>query len=348
MATPTGPTRRQYAQALKKGTTWGTAVAVGALDGVLAKDDGGFALKQTYDQYPAVDQIMAMDGALSLIGACDFAPSVDLQYEFGAWGRLLAAFFGTAGAPVQQGGTAGYLHTFQWADFPTNFFTYVQERPGKIWEIASAMPFKFSLKNDKALQTALITCRGNTLVDNSAVNTATQVDAITYADRGHFVNFIEGAFWMNLQSGGALAIGDKVEISGFELSMERMVDAVPVLGSSVIASPAEGEFPKATLKLTLPRATATNAAYMTAFQNMTAQKASFVFTGPLISGAVYYSFSLFFPRLKYSVPPEIKLDPVLKNVLTFEIEAASAAPTGMTYARPYCQAINLQTTDYLA
>lgn len=348
MTTPTYPSKRYYACGTKRHTVWGTAVALGALDGILAKDDGGMALAQPYEQYAAVDQIMPMDGSLGLISPIEYAPGVDLQYELGAWGRWLAALFGTAGTPAQQGGTAAWKHTFQYADAITHFFTCAQERPGKIWEVASAMPYKLSLKPSGSKIEASLGLRGNTLIDDSAVNTATQMDALTYAERGKFVNFIHGTFWLNAQSGADFADGDKVQVSDFELSLERSIDAAYILGSVNIAEPKEGAFPKNTLKLTLPRASSTNLAYFTDFKALTPKKAKLQFVGEQISGAYYYTITLYLPRLRFAGPPDAKLEDIIKAGLTFEIEAAASAPTGMSYARPYAEVINLQQTDYLA
>jgi len=336
----------------KRGTVWGTAVALGATDGILMKSDSGLALNQKYEQYQAIDQIMPMDGSLGVLEPSEPTPPIDLQYEMGAWGRWLAAIFGTAGTPTIQGAGPAYKHVFQWADSVTHFFAYCEERPGKIWEVASAMPHKFSLKPGGAQLSAGITLRGNTLIDDSAVNTATQIDALTYADRGNFVNFSQGKFLMNAQSGAGLADpGDKLDFSNFEVQLERSIDKVHIAGSVNIAEPKEGEFPKNTLKITLPRASAANMAYLTTFKAVTAataQKASLVFTGAVINATYYYTVAFYFPRLRFAGPPDAKLDGIIKNELTFEIEAASAAPTGMSYARPYMEVINLQTTDYLA
>jgi hypothetical protein len=333
----------------KRSTPWGTAVALGALDGVLATSDGGLKLIQQYQQYPAVDQIMPMDGDLGPVGPVDFGPEFALQYELGAIGRWVAAIFGTAGAPVMQGAGPAYLHMFQYADAVTHFFTVGVERPGAIWEVASAMPFKLNLKLADARIGGAITLRGNTLINDSAVNTATQMDALTYAERGKRIHFSHGKFLMNVQVDGALADpADKLEISDFELNLERSIDSLHVAGGANLALPVEGDFPKNTLKIVLPRASAANLAYLSTFQALTAQKASLVFTGPLIADTYYYQVALYFPRLRFAGPPDVPLEPVLKNTLTFEIEAAAAAPTGMDYARPYGKVINLQTTDYLA
>jgi hypothetical protein len=349
MATPTYPSKRYYAAATKRGTAWGTAVALGAGNGILMLGDSGLKRNQKYEQYPAVDQIIPKDGRLGVNEAVPFTPPVDFQYELGAIGGWLAAIFGTAGTPAQQGGTAAYLHTFQYADAITHFFTYAEERPGKIWEVASAMPHKLSVKPNGAQVSLNITLQGNTMIDDSTVNTATQMDAITYTDRAHFLHLSQGKFLMNAQSGGALADPtDAVEISDFEISMERAIDKQHVVGSANIALPKEGDIPQNTLKIVLPYASATNLAYFTTWNAMTAQKASLSFVGDLIAGGYYYTVSFLFPRLRLIPPPDVKFDAIMKNELLFAIEEAASAPTGMSYARQYAHIINLQTTDYLA
>src|SRR3972149_6259327 len=114
MATPTYPSRRYYAAATKRGTTWGTAVALGATNGILMLGDSGMKRSQDYEQYPAIDQIIPKDGLLGPNKAVEFTPPINMQYELGPVGGWLAAIFGTAGAPAQQGATAAYKHIFQY------------------------------------------------------------------------------------------------------------------------------------------------------------------------------------------------------------------------------------------
>jgi len=349
MATPDKPSNRFFCAGTKRGTTWGTAVALGALNGILMLGDSGMKRNQEYEQYPAVDQIIPKDGLLGINKAVELSPPLNMQYELGPAGGWLAAIFGTAGAPAQQGATAAYKHIFQYADEVTHFFTCAEERPGKIWEVASAMPYKLNIKPSGAQITLGIGLRGNNMIDDSAVNGATQMDAITYVDRAHFLHMSHGKFLMNAQADGALADPtNAVEISDFEINMERSIDEVHVLGSANIALPREGAIPKNTLKITLARASAANLAYFTTWNAMTAQKAKLYFTGDLISGAYYYSVALYLPRLRLVSAPEVKLDGIIKNELMFVMEEAASAPTGMSYARKYMEIINLQTTDYLA
>lgn len=347
MATPTSASRKFYACGSEKCANWGTANAVGANDEILALEDGGFARIQAYEQHPAINQIVAKSGSLGLIGPCDFSPPVHLQYQMGAWGKWLAAIFGTAGVPANNANC--FTHTFQWADEPTDFFTVVQERPGHIWECPSAMPYKVVISPDGSKIKAVASLRGNTIKDDSAVNTDTQVDALTPVSRETFVNFTHGQFLMNAQGGTAFnSTTDAVEISDFEVSLERQIDGIHVLGSQTLAQPVEGAIPVKTLKLTLPHASNTNVEYFANFTGENTMKAQLAFTGAAINANGNYSFTLYFPRLVFAGPPEASLEDIIKCGLTFIIQEANAAPTGMNYARVYCKVVNAESTDYLA
>ena len=349
MAYATYPSRRYYPAAAKKGTTWGTAVAVGALNGILMSGDSGLTLKQPYQEYQPNNQVMGQDGILGLVDAIEITPPTNLQYEMGAFGTLLAMLFGTAGAPSKVGPTLAYKHTFQWADSSDYFATYVEGRPGKAWECASAVPYKLQVKVSGSYIEARLTLRGNNVVDTSATNTDTQLAAITYASKGNFVNFIHGQFLLNAQSGAGLASPtDAIDISDFELNLERSVDAIHILGGNNIAQPKEGAFPKASLKITLPRATSANMAYLADFLALTSKKASLTFVGANIETSYYYTVAFLMPRLVFAGPPEAKLEDIIKNGLTFNLQEASANPTGMSHVRPYMEITNLLATDYLA
>lgn len=310
--------------------------------------DGGLARKQVYQGYDAVDQVMLMDGDMGPVDAIDFGPDFALQYEMGAIGRLTAGLFGTAGTPATLVSGA-YKHTFQWADSGSHFFTFACERPGKIWEVASAVPMGLNIKLANARLAGSLKLRGNTLINDSAVNTLTQMDALTYASRASRVHFLHGAFLMNTQAGGALAAPtDVIEVSDMEFDFARDYDAVHVAGATNISQPKEGKAPKITVKITIPRASATNLAYFDSFTAMTAFKMTAVFTGVIIGAtAYYYSITFGFPRLKLTAPPAAPLEDIIKCALAFEAEEAAAAPTGMTYTRPYMEVQNAQATDYL-
>jgi len=349
MATPTTPERRLLAAGAKKGSAWGTAVALGAGDGLLIVSDGGPTRKQPYSPAKEHDTPFVRTGDLGPIDPVDFALSFFMRYDPGRIGTLLAMIYGTAGAPTPQGTTA-YKHIFQFKDtIEGHFVTYAKEIPGKIHEIASAKPYAAEFSIADGLLQASLSLRGNKLIDDSIVNTATQMDALTYPDRYNRVKFSELQVKMNDESGGDLASETALVINGLTISISRTLDAVPPAGQDYILEPLETDHPQVTVKLNFPRASSINTAFFQKFIAETPQKLLAKFTGKLIESTYYYDLAFYFPRLKFSPdPPTYADNEVVPAEITLVAEEAAAMPTGMSYVRPYIELINKATTDYLA
>lgn len=355
MATPSSPSKRFYTCAAKQGSAWGTAAAVGATDGLFVTSDGNPQLKQEFKPFGGLDVVMPKDGDLGVAEAIDFSPEFTgdgcgLQYEMGANGSLIVALYGTSTSVTQQGGTTAYKHVIDWADTVTDFFTFVTERPGDIYEIPSCVPTKLSLKPGGGFLQGSIGLRGNYMNNTSSTNAATQVDAVTRAAEGGIIRFQDGVFLMNAQSGSGLASPtDAVVISDFEITLERNMDALQVLGGTYIAQPAESGF-VGTVKITLPHDTGTAATWFANYLAKTAQKATLTFTSTAEAGTAYpYTITFGFPRLMPKKAPDLKLEDIINNGLEFQILEAASAPTGMTgHTRPYIEAVTKRATAYIA
>jgi hypothetical protein len=347
MATPTGSERRALAAGFKKSSTWGTAVALGAGDGALLKGLSGLIHGRDYLPAKEADTPFVLSGVMGDIKPVDFTLAFDARYDPTALGVVLALMFGTAGAPTQQGGTAAYKHIFQWADtLSGKFGTFCAEYPGKIFEVASAKALEFSLKGSSGIIQGEAKLRGNTVIDTSATNTATQIDALTYADRENRIAFSHSSVKINAQSGGDVTGETALECNSWEVNYKRGGDGVNVAGSASIIEPAEGDHPEITVKLGFPRMNSVNAAFLATFIAGTTQKLLLKCTGALIAGSYYYDLAMYFPRLRMT-KPDASWEEIVKNGLELSAEQASANPTGMSYTRPYIELINLRTTDYL-
>jgi hypothetical protein len=347
MPTPTNPLKRLLAAGAKRGSAWGTAVALGAGDGMLIESDGGMERKQAYIPDKDLDAPFVQDGDLGPVEAVDFAPAFTMRYSPGALGTLIAQFMGTAGAPSTLGATSK-KHTFQMADsIEGKFSTVVCERPGKIYEVASAKPYKLSFSIADSKLKGTIGLRGNTLIDNSAVNGATQIDALTYADRGNRVMFKHLAVKINAQTGADVAAETALELKGLAVDMERPIDAEIAAGASSILEPEDGPQPTAKIKLEFARSNTVNRAFFATFRGETEQKLLLLFTGDLIETTYYYSFALYFPRVRV-ISYQCPIGDVIGASIEMVAEEAAAAPTGMTDPRPYIELVNLRATDYLA
>lgn len=350
MTTPTTPEKRFLAAGMVKGSAWGTALAVGANKGVLLTSDGGIGQARNQPYLPAkeMDTPVVLQSDLGDIEAVDVSPEFWMRYDPGLLGTAIAALFGTAGAPAALD-SEGYKHTFQWADRGSIFLTYAVEKPGKIYEIASAKPKSFELSLAEGLIKGKIGLHGNTVIDNSTVNTATQMDALTYIDRANRIAFSQGSFKINDEDGGDVASESALNVNGFSIGWNRSPDAEHVAGSQSIIEPAEAEFPEFKIHLDFPRADAVNMALFQKFIGKTAQKMLIKFTGnKLAAGTYYYDLALFFPRLIMVPTHGPTEDDILKYGLDLVGEEAASNPTGMSYKRPYIELQNKQATDYLA
>lgn len=357
MATPSSPESRLHARGFKKTTTWGTAVALGATDEVLLVAPGSSGLDvpaQPIDPALESDTPFVLKSELLQIPPVDVTLPVRLRYEMGSIGRAIAMIFGTAGTPSLLDTTA-YKHTFQWADEISGLFgTYAEERPSKIFEAAAAKPYKLELNFSNGVCMANVSMRCNTVIDTSTTNTATQMDALTvpsnFFDDGVQAMFAHASVKMNAESGGDVTSETALVLSDFSVVFERPIESgVHVAGSNTIIEPLEEGLsgPGITVTLSFPRMSSVNNAYFATFLAGTEQKMKIQLTGALIESTYYYDLSLYFPRLKMQ-NPTYPVEEIVKSGLVLQAEEAASAPTGMTYARPYAEIVNLATTDYLA
>lgn len=358
MPTPTSPESRLHARAFKKGATWGTAIAVGALDEVPVISPGNTDLQTPVrDIDPALesDTPYVMTSELLQSQPVDFAVPYRFRYESGRFATMLAMLFGVAGVPTQQGATTAYLHEFTWKDEISGLFgTWVEERPSKIFEVPSAKPFRAEFNFQNGVLVCTISLRGDDCKDDSTTNTATQVDAVTlpstFYDDGVTAIFRNAVVKINAETGGDVASETALILDDFSVVYERPLEAgVHTAGTEYILEPLEEGLsgPQTQVTLSFPRMSSVNDAFFQTFEAGTTQKMLIEFTGANIESTYDYRLSLFFPRLKMQ-SPTYPVEEIVKSGLVLQAEEAGAAPTGMTEVRPYIELVNELTTDYLA
>jgi hypothetical protein len=354
MATPTGPERRFLAAGARKATAWRTALALGATYGLNCKSISGFNPVRDTLVAAEIDNPLPFSGALDVYKPVDFTIGTDMLYSPGMLGMLIAQFFGTAGAPAVTDTTA-QTHTLQWADSNWGkFATVAVEMPGIIWECPSAKGMEWSLKSSEGgFVQSEMKLRGTRVIDDSAVNTLTQMDALTYDDRGAMGRVMFGD--MNVYMNGQAVATDvlsttRIEASGAEATYKRTgYDGVVAAGFSDSQEPAEGGYPDIRVKLSFAHMDAVNKLFLAVAISEVTQKIAIRFTGKVLAGAatVYHALTLYFPRMRM-LCPEASFDDIVKLGVELIAEEAAAAPTGMSYVRPYVTICNKRTTDYLA
>lgn len=346
-ATPIIPQRRLLAAGAKKcASAWGTAEALGAGYGMLIEEDGGLARAQPYLPAAEADTPFPLEGDLGNIEPVEFAPAFTMRYDPGAIGILMAQLFGTAGGPTDL--TQGaYGHKLQWADENYGeFATFCVERPSKIYEVSNAKPYMLDLTIADGFLKGALGLRGNTLITNSVLNTLTQIDALTYADRGNRIKFSQLSVYMEDQSGGSPISAGVIEVSDLSIHYERPQDAPHKAGSEYIIEPIENAAPIVTIDLTFPRMNTTNDDYFDDFIAETEKKMLLRFYGATL-GIDEYRLELWFPRLRV-IAADYAFDEVVPGHITLQAEEAVSIPTGMTYKRPWIYMVNTRSTDYIA
>ena len=346
MTTPAIAQKRLLAAgAMKSAQTWGTAEALGATFGMDIDADGGLVRNQSYHPSIGADTPFPTEGDLGNIEPVDFAPEFFLRYDPGAIGILLAQLFGTAGEPAAAGN--GWRHTFRWADENYGeFSTFAIERRSKIFEVPSAKPYSFDLSVVDGFIRGSIGLRGDTVKNDSAVNTATQMDALTYANRGLKLKFSDLLAYITHQSN--VSGPDEttaIEISDISMHFERPHDGLHGAGGQSIIEPAENGAPIITMDLTFPRMNTINDPYFADFIAETEKKACMWFHGPVLHTSQLYEFDFYFPRLRV-INVAYPHDEIIPCTMTLQAERA-ADYSGFISADPYIRPVNLRTTDYL-
>jgi len=356
LSTPTTAEARLYGAGYKKGSAWGTEVALGAADELLVLKDGDLATARKQDMLPLKESNNTMLRTVvpGAVTACDVTPEMYIRYEAGALGTIWAQTAGTAGAPAAA--SALHLHTFQWAASTSGKFgTYAAEYPGKIFSVPSAKPYKFVVSLQDGILKASPTLLGNIVIDDSAVNGATQMDALVGTDPGPLVKFSECTkCWLALAShADAMAATEAVTISGFEITYGRGLETPkPANGAAYLSEPGEEDFSEVRVKLDFPKNDTSNDMFFDDFQDGTAWQFLLEFTsgGHLGATAEHGVLGFYFPKLLVAgVPDTKKAGMVTTSVEFIAVLSADALPVGMTtYHLPYVLLTNERDTDYLA
>jgi hypothetical protein len=358
-----GPvTGAQEALAIKKcgvgaGGTWGTAVAAGALDGILfLSGQAAFSAPTQLDE--SRGKAFALD---STPGPITCTGTYKMYLRYAGMELLAAMFMGIAGVPAIQGAGPAYLHTLKWNTDPYGLMiTVVKNMIAFIEEIPTAKVIGVTISGEigpKPLEISF-EVTGITREVASAVNTLgtfANVTLPTDADRNP-VMFSQTVFRMNAQGGAALAGGDKIYPSKFTLTLKRKMagqytGAYRTAGANPqdqVDEVSNDGFPEIKLTMEFPKLTATT--YLLGLQNDSRYKLDITCTGALLNGTFYYTHMWQFPHLDLINDQPTDDNGRIKEPLEFNILGCNVAPTGMTgITDPLWWSItSKRTTDPLA
>lgn len=352
-----GPmTGAQQKLAIKKATTWNTAVACGVNDGIMFLN-GGVKRDASVEMDDSRGRAFSVDGTVGPVSA---PASYNFYLRYAGMELIAAAIMGTAGAPVVQGATAAYLHSLTWNTDPygliltvaKNMIAYIEETPG-------AKVTSLTISGEvgaKPLQVALEVTGVNRVVD-STINTLATFANVTYPvdASANPVMFSHLVFRLNTQGGAALAPGDQIYPGKFTLSIKRQLKGeytgqYRTTGSSpqdLIDEPSNAGFPEIRLTLEFPKHTANT--YLVALAADSRYKMDIVATGALIATPYYYTHKWEMPHLQMINVQPTDDNGRIKEPLEFIVHGAVAAPTGMAVTDPLKWSItSKRTTDPLA
>lgn len=323
------------AAAIVQGSTWGTAVAVGAGDGIRI-------LTESITGGPAAlprETVGLQWGDVFDTGSEEHQGPMTGNLYYGAnCGLLLALIFGTSGSPTQTPPSTGtsYLHSVTLDDALAEFVTLcIAKRPSqKWWEYASAIGMELRIRGEgNGRVTWELTLIPSALDRDSSTNTTTQTDAVTVPSIEGAVRFKDGLFRINAQAGGALGSSDETDIASFELVIRRdMARDFLADGTTFVALPCEQG--PCEVMLTVSTRSYDAETWKTAWGAGTEYKADLKFTGTGLDGGSgadpYYEFE--FPRLVVAEDPQASIGGRgrITHTITFKCIKAASAPTGMS------------------
>ena len=339
--------------ALKKAAAWGTAVACGAGDGFLSLPSS-LRRDADVDVDDSLGQFWSQDGTP---GAVKVEGDIPQYLRYDGCDLLIALFMGVAGVPTTPGGgTTSRNYAYSLADnidglfatFARHYKTYVQEIPSL--KIAG-----ITIKGEQGKPLQLIArCIGNNTVYDG-VNTTVSYANVTIGEIRNRIQFAQGVFRMNDQAGAALAVGDKIGPSSFELTAMRKLAGTygsfatgGANSQDLIDEPENDGTPEVTLKLQFPKHTGKTR--LTDLGSDSRKKMDITFTGAIIEGAIPRMFKIELPHLQLKSVDIVDEQGIIKEPVEFICHGASVAPAGMVgITKPLkISGTNSRTTNPLA
>lgn len=341
-----------------KGTTWGTAVAAGAGEGVEVTScliDGS---TQPVEDMQITGRVTQRE---SSAGNRDVSVTLAtaLRYEGNEFD--IALLMGTAGVPGTVD-TSAYQHALQIADQVDGLFSTLAYEFIKDTTIVEAPSVKWNSLTLRARQNERIELElsgiGFDYEPASVVNTTTTIDTVTLPTNREYAQFSQAVLELNAQDGADFGGSDLLYVSSFEMTVERAMEGrVSTEHGDKVTEPIETGFAKVTGSLEFPQvATGTGGsdAFLADQMTLARKKAKLTITSPNLAGAAtqYFQHVLWFPNLQFGEgKPGIGGPEGPTWTLPFMAHHVTTIPTGFTAG--YVDAVtwenfNQNATDPLA
>jgi hypothetical protein len=232
---------------------------------------------------------------------------------------LLALYLGD---DVVTGEGDPYTHTMEEQD-ESNFFCGVKFQEGD--EVKGLASWMLTMLEIAPNSDGVIEFVASGLGDLLDTFTSTDLDSVTKTDIEDPYEFENTVFRINDQSAGALAGGDELELTNFKISFARPAQSIMASGNLFYSQPKQAEFPEPTLEIELEAKNTAAEGLFTDFEAETIQKCDFTFSGTSADREIILEF----PAAKI-LSAQFEPDTVVTAKFTFQLQKATAAPTGMT------------------
>lgn len=312
---------------------YGTPVAVGTGNQFRFNDE---QIQTVIEQHPdpGIDGRPGYGKPISGLTRISGRMSAYLKY-WDAIHALLKGAFGSTSMP-QHMGLYAYADNFELDDtLEGMFFTMIFDKQVKIWEYegvkVDGVEISCAAGGRARISFDLI---GHSLNRDSVVNTQVEVNQLTYLDAPNpsgYLVFDHLACLINETDEAALGSGDVVPIRSFSLSIRNGLgrDIYESGNNSLITQPRRESKRSVVLRIELGRyrADGSDDVWLEAYQNSTLLKAKLYFVGPLIGGAFYNQFNLYFPNLTIIEAPRPVTGP---GLVPAALTMIATAPDGFT------------------
>jgi hypothetical protein len=325
----------QVKSAIKRSTSWGTAVSPGAGNLLIIDSDsvkgGEEAIKDVGlngsawgTPGPLLGSSIAAGG---IVLGSRFATNIDLVW---------ALAMGSSGSPTSLGSGA-YTHKIDLVDSLTEQFTFWMDKVVSSWRVDSAMVSSIGFTATLAQRTVLnLNVIGRNLDAASGVSLSSATEPENTTGQNTFWNLNKAHFYINAASGATLTSADILPISEFSLQLDNNLATNDFLASTdcaagVIAKPTRVGQPGVSGSFSLPEYAVNT--WRSAYSAKTEYKIVMEFCGPTIPGsASTYTFRFSLPRVRIAEMPDnaIPGPDRIPNKVMFHAYEADSAPSGMT------------------
>lgn len=339
----------EWTVATKKATTWGTAVAVGAGDGVKITSEGlGEGIPEPIKDENVGDSLQqgSMQGNVSVEG------NLVEPVRFAGITKHMASFMGADAVTEVETGVVGLHSMVMQASNTGKFLTVAIDKGlGSLgsapWEYPSAKISQLERTHENGKLIATWTLIANKCERTVGSQASHAFASITYPDPLYMAVFTQLEVLLKEVTGSEGDLSDSTdeyEVSQADLSLNRNLAGDHVSGGGgLISEPETNGLPTGQLKLAFPNYTsAVDALLKEAQTAQTARspkiyKAILKWTGPEIDGSAgpeNYYYSEEYPALTIAAGPANASGPGAKVPveLTFDIQTPQSVPDGTQFS----------------